>query len=276
MTTLSHYRLEEQIGRGGMGVVYRAVDTRLGRAVAIKVLPPDTTADPARRRRFIQEARAASALNHPHIVTIHEVDEHEVTTFIAMELVDGTPLDKVLAGGPLPVEQALEYAAQVASALEAAHAAGIVHRDIKPANIMVTGDGRLKVLDFGVAKLAPLSANDTTMSMAGTIAGSIVGTASYMSPEQAQGQTVDARSDIFSLGAVLYEMLAGRRPFSGATDLVVMSALLRDQPPPIRGARPEVPATVEPIVDRALQKDRDARYQTAAAMRTDLRAAHAA
>src|SRR5688500_17047064 len=184
MTTLSHYRLEEQIGRGGMGVVYRAVDTRLGRAVAIKVLPPDTTADPARRKRLIQEARAASALNHPHIVTIHEVDEHEGTTFIAMELVDGMPLDKALAAGPMPVVQALEYGAQIASALEAAHAAGIVHRDVKPANIVITRDNRVKVLDFGVAKLAKLAPDDMTLSVPGTVAGSIIGTAAYMSPEQ--------------------------------------------------------------------------------------------
>lgn len=276
MITLSHYRLEHEIGRGGMGIAYRAVDTRLGRALVIKVLPPEATADPVRRRRFIQEARAASALNHPHIVTIHEVDEHDGTTFIAMELVEGTAIDKVLARGAVPVEQALEYAAQIASALDAAHAAGIVHRDIKPANIMVTPDGRLKVLDFGVAKLAPLPANDTTMSAAGTVAGSIVGTASYMSPEQAQGETVDARSDIFSLGVVLYEMLSGRRPFSGLTDLAVMTAILRDQPAPLRDLRPGLPAPVRAIVERALAKDRDARYQTAAAMAADLRAAHIA
>ncbi|HEX6324005.1 MAG TPA: protein kinase [Vicinamibacterales bacterium] len=276
MTSLSHYRLEDEIGRGGMGVVYRATDTRLGRAVAIKVLPPGGTDDPARRRRLIQEARAASALNHPHIVTIHEVDEHDGTTFIAMELVDGTPLDKVLAAGPMPVAQALEYGAQIASALAAAHAAGIVHRDIKPANIVITRDNRVKVLDFGVAKLVERAPDDVTLSVAGTIAGSIIGTAAYMSPEQAQGQPVDARSDIFSFGAVLYEMLAGRRPFAGSTEVGVISSILKDSPAPIREARPDVPASVTAIVERALMKDRGARYQTADAMGGDLRAALAA
>ena len=275
MTILSHYRLEEQIGRGGMGVVYRAVDTRLGRAVAIKVLPPDATADPARRKRLIQEARAASALNHPNIVTIHEVDEHDGTTFIAMELVDGTPLDKVLAGSSRPVAQALESGAQIAAAREAAHAAGVVHRDIKPANVIVMRDGRVKVLDFGVAKLVERPSSEVTMSVAGTVAGSIIGTAAYMSPEQAQGLPVDARSDIFSSGAVLYEMLAGRRPFAGGSDVGVISSILKDQPAPIRSARPDVPAGIEAIVDRALAKDRASRYQTAASMRADLLAAHA-
>jgi serine/threonine protein kinase/dienelactone hydrolase len=275
LETLSHYRLDGLIGRGGMGVVYRAVDTRLGRAVAIKVLPPEATTDPERHRRFLQEARAASALNHPHIVTIYEVDEHEGTTFIAMELVEGAPLDAVLAKGPLPVAQGLEYAAQIASALDAAHAAGIVHRDIKPANVVITTDGRAKVLDFGLAKLLERSSSEATMSSVGTRLGTIVGTAAYMSPEQAEGQRVDARSDIFSLGAVLYEMLAGQRPFKGSSDVGVMTAILRDHPPPVCSVRAGVPAELEPVVARALAKDPAERYQTAAAIRADLVSAHA-
>ena len=272
---VSRYRVEGEIGRGGMGVVYRAVDTSLGRRVAIKVLPPDATADPDRHRRFIQEARSASALNHPHIVTIYEVGEHDGTTFIAMELVDGVPLDTLLAKGPLPLPTALEYATQGASALEAAHTSGIVHRDIKPANIMITADGRVKVLDFGLAKLIERPAAEATMSAFETTPGIVVGTAAYMSPEQAQGQPVDARSDIFSLGVVLYEMVTGQRPFAGSSSAALLSAILRDQPRPVRSVRPEVPADVEAIVDRALAKDPAARYQNAAILRAGLAAAHA-
>ena len=229
---VSHYRVEDEIGRGGMGVVYRAVDTGLGRRAAIKLLPPDATGDSERHRRFIQEARAASALNHPNIVTIYEVGEHEGTTFIAMELVDGLPLDTLLAKGPLPLATALDYATQTAAALEAAHAAGIVHRDIKPANIMITGDGRVKVLDFGLAKLIERPAAEATMSAFDTMPGIVVGTAAYMSPEQAQGRPVDARSDVFSFGVVLYEMLTGQRPFAGGSSAALISAILRDRAAP--------------------------------------------
>jgi formylglycine-generating enzyme required for sulfatase activity/dienelactone hydrolase/predicted Ser/Thr protein kinase len=259
-----------------MGVVYQATDTRLGRPVALKMLQVDA-ADEAQRRRFVQEARAASALNHPHIVTIYEIgeDADAGTTFIAMELVDGLPLDKALAQGALPVPTALDYATQIASALEAAHASGIIHRDIKPANIVITKDGRAKVLDFGLAKLVERPSDEATMSGM-TRPGIIVGTAAYMSPEQAQGHTVDARSDIFSFGAVLYEMLAGRRPFSGTSDVGVLTSILRDQPPPVRTLRHDVPADVEPIVTRAMQKDAAARYQNAGAMRADLARTHAA
>lgn len=258
-----------------MGVVYRAVDERLGRAVAIKVLPPEATADSDRKRRFVQEARAASALNHPHIVTIYEIDEWEGTTFIAMELVQGTPLDKVLAGGSLSVPQALDYAAQIASALDAAHTAGLVHRDIKPANIIVCPNGIVKVLDFGLAKLVQRAASDLTMSVAGTSPGMIVGTAAYMSPEQAQGLPVDARSDLFSFGAVLYEMLSGQRPFKGSSDVGLLTALLRDKPAPLRSVRSDAPPEAQAIVERALEKEPSARYQSAAAMRTDLLGLHA-
>ena len=273
--TLSHYRLESEIGRGGMGVVYRAVDTRLGRTVAIKTLPPEATADPDRHKRFVQEARSASALNHPHIVTIHDIDEEAGTTFIAMELVEGTPLDRILAQGALPVATALEYGGQVAAALAAAHANGIVHRDIKPANIMITRDGRAKVLDFGIAKLVERAPTEETMSALGTRPGLIMGTAAYMSPEQAEGRPVDARSDIFSFGAVLYEMLTGRRPFVGTTELGTITAILRDQPPLLRSVRPDIQADVQTIVDRCLAKDPAARYPDAGALRSELDASHA-
>jgi eukaryotic-like serine/threonine-protein kinase len=273
--TLSHYRIESEIGRGGMGVVYRAVDTRLGRTVAIKTLPPEATADPDRHKRFVQEARSASALNHPHIVTIHDIDEEAGTTFIAMELVEGTPLDRILAQGALPVATALEYGGQVAAALAAAHANGIVHRDIKPANIMITRDGRAKVLDFGIAKLVERAPTEETMSALGTRPGLIMGTAAYMSPEQAEGLVVDARSDIFSFGAVLYEMLTGRRPFVGTTELGTITAILRDQPPLLRSVRPDIQADVQTIVDRCLAKDPAARYADAGALRAELDASHA-
>ena len=274
--TVSHYRIEEEIGRGGMGVVYRAVDTRLGRAVAIKMLVGEAATDADRIRRFVQEARAASALNHPHIVTIYDIEEADGSTFIAMELLEGTPLDRVLAEGTLPVATALEYGAQIASALEAAHASGIVHRDIKPANVMITRDGRAKVLDFGLAKLFERTPALETMTSFATRPGLVMGSPAYMSPEQAEGKPVDARSDIFSFGAVLYEMLAGRRPFAGGSDLGIITSILRDQPPPIRSVRAHVPASVEAIIDRCLAKDADARYAKAGALRADLTAVHTA
>ena len=272
---ISHYRVDEELGRGGMGIVYRAYDSRLGRAVAIKVLPPEATADPERHQRFVQEARSASALNHPNIVTIYEIGSDAGTTFIAMELVEGTPLDRLLAKGPLSILVALDYAAQAAAALAAAHASGIVHRDIKPANIVVTPDGRAKVLDFGLAKLVERPAADATLTALATRPGAVMGTLAYMSPEQAQGERVDARSDVFALGAVLYEMLAGRRAFGGSSDAAIMTAILRDPPAPLRTARPETPADVDAIVTRALTKEPGARYPDAGAMRTDISTAHA-
>ena len=275
LETVSHYRIEEEIGRGGMGVVYRAVDTRLGRAVAIKMLTTEATADADRIRRFVQEARSASALNHPNIVTIHEIDEADGATFIAMELVDGTPLDRVLAQGPLPVARAVELGTHIASALAAAHASGIVHRDIKPANIIITPDGRAKVLDFGLAKLFEPSSTEATMTALATRPGVVVGTPAYMSPEQADGRPVDARSDIFSFGTVLYEMLTGRRAFAGNSDLGIITAILRDQPKPIRSVRPDVTAAVEAVVDRCLAKDPAARPADAKTIHAELARAHA-
>jgi eukaryotic-like serine/threonine-protein kinase len=272
--TLSHYTVEEEIGRGGMGVVYRAVDTRLGRAVAIKMLPAGATTDPERNRRFIQEARAASALNHSNIVTIYDIDEEGGATFIAMELVEGAPLDQVMSGAPLSVVTALDYGMQVAAALAAAHASGIIHRDIKPGNIMITRDGRVKVLDFGLAKLIERPPAEATMTALATHPGLIMGTAAYMSPEQAEGHPVDARSDIFSFGAVLYEMLTSKRAFAGNSDVGLITAILRDQPAPVHTVRSEVPAGVERIVERCLAKDPSARYPNAAAAGKELAAAH--
>ena len=267
---VSHYRIEEEIGRGGMGVVYRAVDTRLGRTVAVKMLASEATTDPDRRARFIQEARSASVLNHPHIVTIYDVGEQDGATFIAMELVDGTPLDKMMRAGPLPVSTALQYAVQIVSALGVAHEAGIVHRDIKPANIVITRDGRAKVLDFGLAKLMEPAPTDATMTGVGTRPGIILGTAAYMSPEQAQGHPVDSRSDLFSFGAVLYEMLTGRRPFAGDSEIGLITAILRDQPPPLKAARADVPAALQSIVERCLAKDPGARFPGAPSLKAAL------
>jgi dienelactone hydrolase len=256
-----------------MGVVYRATDTRLDRTVAIKMLPSEATADPDRNRRFVQEARAASALNHPHIVTIHEIDEKDGTTFIAMELVEGTPLDKLIAQKPLPIATVFEYGAQIGSALSAAHESGIVHRDIKPANILITPDGRAKVLDFGLAKLVERDPSKETMTGLVTRSGVIMGTPAYMSPEQAEGRPVSASSDVFSFGAVLYEMLSGKRPFAGNSDLGLVTAILRDQPPPLRSVRADVPAALQTIVERCLAKDPAARYGTARALKADIDAA---
>src|SRR4051812_1017438 len=266
-TRVGAYEIIGPLGAGGMGVVYVAADTRLGRRVAIKALPDSAVADPERRRRFMQEARAASALNHPNIAHVYDLLEEGGSHALVMELVEGTTLAQIIARGPLPIPRALEYGVQITAALEAAHAAGIVHRDIKPANIMVDRDGRVKVLDFGLAKLAeqPAGEHDATTTSAGTRLGMILGTAAYMSPEQAEGRAVDARSDLFSFGAVLYEMLAGRRPFTGDSDLARLTAILRAAPEPLH-----VPKEVAAIVQRALQKTPDARYADAAAMRADL------
>jgi TolB-like protein/Tfp pilus assembly protein PilF/predicted Ser/Thr protein kinase len=263
--TISHYRILEKLGGGGMGVVYKAEDTRLGRTVALKVLPPERVADPNRKRRFIQEARAASALNHPNIITIYDIDEVEGVHFIAMEYVDGKTLDRLIAHHGLPVEKTLAYAVEMAAALTKAHSAGIVHRDLKPTNVMVTNEGLVKILDFGLAKLTETApAGDVeTVATAGprTEEGMILGTVGYMSPEQAEGKPVDARSDIFSFGSVLYEMLAGRRAFQGETNVSTIAAILREEPKPLSQAAENLPREVERVVKRCLRKDREHRFQ---------------
>ena len=275
--TLSHYELLEEIGRGGMGVVYRARDTRLDRLVAIKVLPPEKVSDADRKRRFVQEAKAASALNHPNIVTIHEIDEADGVDFIVMEYVEGAPLHERIGRHGLPVAQVLSWAVQIADALSAAHAAGIVHRDIKPGNIVVTTAGHVKVLDFGLAKLAERRGpeDETVTAEAATRAGTMVGTVAYASPEQIEGKPVDARSDVFSFGVVLYEMLTGLRPFQGESRLSTAAAVLRDTPQPVSAVRPDVPADTRRILERCLAKQPEARYASGSGLRDALEEAQA-
>lgn len=257
--TLGHYQILEKIGEGGMGAVYRARDTRLGRRAAIKVMHPDRTGDAEQRHRFVQEARTASALNHPNILTIYEIGADEGLDYIAMEYVAGGTVADLIASGPLPAERVLRLAVQVADALAAAHAASIVHRDLKPSNIMVAAEDRVKVVDFGLAKLSGSSLCTQETVECVTERGTIMGTAPYMSPEQAEGRPVDARSDIFSLGTILYEMLTGRRPFSGDSGASTLAAILRDIPAPIAGIAPEV----RRLVDRCLRKDAAERFQSA-------------
>ena len=265
--SLGHYRIDAKLGQGGMGVVYRAFDTHLDRPVAIKILRADATASPDRRRRFVQEAKAASALNHPNIIHIYDINSSDGTDFIAMEFVEGKTLDQLIGKTGLPLKDTLRYSIQIADALARAHAAGIVHRDLKPANIIVGEDGRVKVLDFGLAKLTEATvdhdADTATMPAENfqTEEGLIVGTVAYMSPEQAEGKKVDARSDIFSVGSVLYEMVSGRRPFEGATKLSMLSAVLHKEPPPLGELAPDAPAELEKIISRCLRKDLDRRAQ---------------
>jgi Tol biopolymer transport system component len=263
--TISHYRILEKLGGGGMGVVYKAEDTKLGRMVALKVLPPERVADPNRKRRFVQEARAASALNHPNIITIYDIDEAEGVHYIAMEHVEGKTLDRLIARHGLRANEALKYAVQMAAALAKAHSAGIVHRDLKPTNVMVTDDGLVKVLDFGLAKLteaAPAGDAETAVTLEPTTEeGTIVGTVGYMSPEQAEGKPVDARSDIFSFGSVLYEMLTGQRAFQGETKASTIAAILREEPKPLSQVVEGLPREVERIVKRCLRKDPAHRFQ---------------
>ena len=278
--TVGHYQFLEKLGAGGMGEIYKAQDTRLGRFVAVKVLSIVSSGEPERRRRFIQEAQAASALNHPNIITIHDIVSEGESEYMVMEFVSGKTLVDLIPKGGLRLPQALKYATQMTDALAVAHAAGIVHRDLKPANVMVTESGLVKILDFGLAKLTDrgpvtTTAGDATQTIAEaplTVEGSIIGTVSYMSPEQAQGKKVDTRSDIFSFGVVLYEMVTGSRAFSGDNALSTLSAILRDEARPIAEIAPDVPPQIEQLVKRCLRKNPDDRWQSMQDVRSALAA----
>jgi serine/threonine protein kinase/outer membrane protein assembly factor BamD (BamD/ComL family) len=275
---VSHYRVIEQIGAGGMGVVYRAEDTRLGRPLVLKFLPAVLSRDPMALERFEREAKAASSMNHPGICTVYDIGEFEGQQYIAMEYLEGQPLDRFIGHKPLPLSMMLDLAVQITDAIELAHSHGILHRDIKPANVFITKRGHAKVLDFGLAKLAAdgsgASALDATAQTIGaqlrTTVGMAVGTVAYMSPEQARGEVLDTRSDLFSLGVVLHEMATGRQAFAGPTAAVVFDAILNRTPPPIVSVNPEVPLELERIVDKAIEKDRMLRYQHAADLKSDL------
>src|SRR5438477_847418 len=272
---LGPYEIVSRIGAGGMGEVFRARDTRLDRIVAIKVLPRDFAQNAQLRLRFEREAKAISQLNHPNICTVHDVGHENGTDFLVMELIDGESLADRLIKGPLPIEQTLRYGSEIAEALEKAHKNGIVHRDLKPGNVMLTKSGA-KLLDFGLAKPvqgvgAMASASVATMSRPLTQEGRIVGTFQYMAPEQVQGQEADARTDIFALGAVLYEMLTGKRAFAGKTQISVMSAILEKEPEPISAVQPLTPQALDHVVQRALAKDPDERWQSAADVKAELK-----
>src|SRR5438128_7092229 len=277
LTSISRYRIIEKLGVGGMGEVYLAEDTRLGRKVALKLLAEELTQNRDRPSRFDQEAYAASALNHPNILTIYEMGDEGGRHYIATEFVDGQTLRTRLSRAPMDLSEVLNVAIQIAGALEEAHAAGIIHRDIKPENVMIRRNGHVKVLDFGLAKLVEKAAGDdtdteaVTRALVQTDAGMVLGTSQYMSPEQARGKPVDARTDIWSLGVVLYEMATGRPPFHGETKTDVIVAIARNEPPPVARFAPNAPAEFEWIVLKALRKDVDERYQTIKELESDLK-----